>query len=587
MPQVPYNPVPSERPSGQGIPARHIDAPIGAFGGGVAEATQGLGGQIEKSNDQLWNTAFDLQKLKLDSEAKEADAQYVITAGKLHADYGALSGKEAVDAYPKYMADLKEAREKIRDGLSSDYARKLYDGPSLSTFGRTIFNGAGHAATENKKYALGASQARIAAAGEQAFEQPGDDIAFTKATRMVEAETRDKAALNGWSPEQTDLAAKANVSTLLSKRITGLSRTAPFEAAKMLEENREKMLETDFLKVDNAVRGQSRAVGSVNIANEVFAAGQETEAIYSKDDDGRNTVIFGRPAKTLAQMEDEVRKKAAAIDPKDPLLATHAISALRGQYNQSQYAKRQEQVTNLQTVSEAIQTGGVTNIQQLRADPKVAAAIDALPPKQREGIPNQINRYNAAANKVSNEQSYQRLYGLSNNNVEEFLNTDLTAEQLSQQDMRKLQEVQRKLKDLPNADPRVNRAMSQIRGALGSQLESLGVYRRTDGNKEDYDKLTGALQGALDVWQETHGKPASYKEIAETIGPQLIRKITEPGWLWGTNKVDFFKQTVPEEFIKARKEHATANEQPEPTPEQMQKEFIRMKFMGLYGKKKE
>lgn len=572
MPQVPYDPIPKEKPNDFGIPARHVDAPIGAFGGGVAQAEEGFGKQVSSSGDMLFERAIELQKLKNDAEAKEADAQYMITAGKMHADYGALAGKDAVDAYPKYIQDLKDARGKIRDNLSNDYTRKLYDGASLSTFGRTVFNGAGHAATENKKYALGASQARIAAAGEQAFEQPADDIAFAKATRMVEAETRDKASLNGWSPEQTELAAKANVSTLLAKRITGLARQEPFKAAEMLEANRDKMLESDFLKVDNTVRSQSRAVGSVNIANEVFSAGQETE---------------DKPAKSLAEMETEVKAKAIAQDPKDPILAQHAVAALRGQYNQANFAKKQEQITDNQTVEYAIIQGGVRDIQQLRLDPKVAAAIDALPPSVQRGIPARINNFNGQANKASNEQTYQRLYGLSNNNVEEFLNTDLTGEQLSQQDMRKLQEVQRKMKDQPNADPRVNRAMSQIRGALGSQLESLGVYRRTDGNKEDYDKLTGALQGALDVWQETHGKPASYKEITETIGPQLIRKITEPGWLWGTNKVDFFKQTVPEEFTKARKEFATQNEQPEPSPEQMQKEYIRMKFMGLYGKKKE
>lgn len=571
MPAVPYNPVPQEKPSGQGIPQRHLDVPVVAFGGGVAKATEGLGGQIEKSNDQLWNMAFELQKLKLDSEAKEADAQYVIAAGDMHAKFGALAGKDAVDAYPQYMADLKKARENIRDGLSSDYARKLYDGPSLSTFGRTVFNGAGHAATENKKYAVSASQARIAAAGEQAFEQPADDVAFTKATRMVEAETRDKAPLAGWGPEQTELAVKANVSTLLAKRITGLARQEPFKAAAMLEASREKMLETDFLKVDNVVRSQSRAVGSVNIANEVFAGGQET---------------VNKPAKSLAEMEAEVKAKATAQDPKDPLLATHAVSALRGQYNQSVYAKTREQQTNEQTVAAAIQ-GGVRDVQQLRLDPKIAAAIDALPPKKQNDIPNQINRYNAAVNKVTNQDNYQRLYGLSNNNVEEFLNTDITAEQLSQQDMRKLQEMQRKMKERPNSDPRVTTAVGWMKGSFGTQLESMGIYKRGPDNKDDYDKYTGAVSQALDVWMETHGKAPSYKEFTDTIGPQIIRNVTEPGRFWGTNQVRFFKQTVPDEFTEDQKKIAAENSQPEPSAEQIQKEFIRAKFMGLYGKKKQ
>lgn len=571
MPQVPYNPVPQEKPSNMGIPAVHVDAPLGAFGGGTAAATEGFGKEVDKSGDMLFARALELQKLKNDSEAKEADATYMEKAGLLHAEYGSLAGKAAVDAFPQYIKDLKKARADIRDGLSNDYTRKLYDGPSLSTYGRTVFNGAGHAATENKKYAIGASQARISAAGEQSFEQPEDDLAFQRGINLVKQETRDKAPLSGWGEDQTNLAVQHNVSTLWAKRITGLARQEPFKAAAMLEANRANMTEADFLKVDNVVRSQSRAVGSAQIANQVFAAGQET---------------VDKPAKSLTEMEAEVKQKANEFDPKDPILANHAVSALRGQYNQSIYAKTREQQTNEQTVASGIQSG-VRDIQQLRTDPKVAAAIDALPPKKQNAIPDQINRYNSAVNKVTNQDNYQRLYGLSNNNVEEFLNTDITVEQLSQQDMRKLQEVQRKMKEQPNSDPRVNRAMTQVRGAMGSQLEALGVYRRTDGNKEDYDRLTGAVQGALDVWQETHGKSATYKDVTETIGPQIIRQITEPGWLWGTNKVPFFKQTVPEEFTKARKEFATQNEQPEPTPEQMQKEYIRMKFMGLYGKKKE
>lgn len=571
MPQVPYNPVPQERPSGHGIPARHIDAPIGAFGGGVAAATEQLGGQIEKSNDEIFNRAVAIKQMQNDAEAKEADSQYMIEAGKLHADYGALAGKEAVDAYPKYVEQLKKTREDIRDSLNSDYTRKQFDGSSLSTMGRTIFNGAGHAATENKKYAIGASQARIAAAGEQAFEQPEDDIAFHKATRMVEAETRDKAALNGWSPEQTDLVAKSNVSTLLAKRITGLARQAPFEAAKMLEENRPKMLESDFLKVDNVVRSQSRAVGSAQIAQEVFSAGQET---------------IDKPAKPLAQMEDEARKRAEVVDPKDPILANHAVQVLRGQYNQADFAKKREQVNNEQTVAQGIQ-GGVRTVQELRTDPKIAAAIDALPPKRQNEIPAQINRYNAAANKVTNQDNDQILYGMSNNDVEKFLNTDVTQMQLSQERIRHWQEVQRKLGEKPNQDPRVDRAMNQIRGAFSTQLEALKVYRRGPDNHDDYDKFTGAVSAALDTWRDTNGKPPSYKDVTETIAPQIIRKITEPGKWYGTNQVEFFKQSVPDVFAKTRKQFAIDREQPEPTPEQIEKDFIRYQSIKLFGKKKE
>src|SRR5882757_5244892 len=100
MPTVPYNPIPQEKPSNMGIPAVHVDAPIGAFGGGVAQATEVLGKQVDASGDMLFTRALELQKLKNDSEAKEADASYMEKAGLLHAEYGSLAGKAAVDAFP-------------------------------------------------------------------------------------------------------------------------------------------------------------------------------------------------------------------------------------------------------------------------------------------------------------------------------------------------------------------------------------------------------------------------------------------------------------------------------------------------------
>lgn len=566
---VPYNPVPSVEPVQRGEQRFSVNTPGAAFGENIAQAVEGLGQTMQHSGDELFTRALAMQQLKNESDARDADAQYMVTAGEKHAKFSALEGKDAVDAYPAYAKDLQDTRKQFRDNLKTDQARKMFDSQSLSTMGRSIFNGAGHAATQNKIYAIGSNKAQVEAYSEAALANPKDDVAFQDYANQTRDRVAEEAELRGWSNEQADQATDDAVSKLWSKRIMGLSRSEPNAAARMMEANKDSLTGSDYFKVENAVRGQSRAVGSVNIANGVYAAGQPTD---------------DKPGKTLAEMETEVKAKAAEIDPDDPILAQHAITALRGQWNQSKYAVGQEKITNIQTISAGIQSG-VQNIQELRTDPKVAAAIDALPAKDQLAIPGQINRYNDAKNKVTNQDNYQRLYGMSNNDVEQFLNTDVTKEQLSQQDMRKLQEQQRKLKEMPNADPRVNRAVGQIRTAMGTQLEALGIYKRTDGNKDDYDKFTGAVQGALDVWQETHGKPATYKDITDTIGPQVIRQTTEPGRFWGTNKVPYFKQSVPEAFTKASKDFATSQGQVEPTEEQIQKDFTRTQFMRLYEKK--
>lgn len=571
MPQVPYSPIPTEQPSGQGAPTINIPANPDAFGVNIGQALEGLGKTVEGAGNELFGRAVALQQLSNETEAKQADANYMIKAGELHANYGALQGKDAVDAYPDYAKSLEKLRTDIRGGLSNDMTRKMYDGSSLSTMSRSIFNGAGHAATQNKQWAIGTAKAQIDLDAKTVEDNPADEKLFQDKLARVQEGARQLSGLQGLgqdSPQEQDLTLKAT-SKLWSQRIVGLSRTDPFTAAKMLDENKTELTTDDYAKVDNTVRAQGRAVGSANIANEVYANGK-----------GSDTT----PAKSLKDMEDEARTKAQKIDPKDPLLANHAVAALHGVYNQDKYAQKQEDWTNSQVVDGAIQSG-VKDMQELRANPKIAAAIDALPKDKQLAIPGAINRYNAARDKITNENNYVTLNGLSNNDVEGFLNTDLTKEQLSQGDMRKLMTKQQTLKEKAGSDPRVNRAITQIRGAMGSQLEALGIFKRTESNKEDYDHFTGALQSALDVWQDANKKPATYDDVVNKIAPEVLKQRTVPGYLWNS-KEPMFKQEVPSDFSKSLKVDVVAKGGVEPTDEQIYKAYLRTQFNTLYGKKK-
>lgn len=563
MPQVPYTPYPTANPSAQGPARVNISTPLDAFGGNIAQAVEGLGKVTEHAGNELFARAVALQQLNNETEAKDADAKYMIAAGELHANYSALQGKDAVDAYPKYAKDLEEARIKLRGSLSNPAAQKMYDGSSLSTMGRSIFNGAGHAATANKQYVIGTATSAIDLDAKTVEDNPQDERLYQEKRARIQENARVLAGAKGFppgSPMEEDLALKAT-SKLRSQQIIGLSRVAPFEAAARLDQFKTELTQDDYLRTDNTVRAQGRAVGSVGIANEIYD-----------------------PEKPLKALEDEARERAKKVNPDDPLLAQHAVAAVQGKYNQDRAARRQEEATNLQTVDGAIGQG-VKDIQQLRADPKVATAIDALPKDKQLAIPGKINRYNAARDKISNEDNYQRLYGIMNNDVEAFLNTDITQEKLSQPDIRKFQVLQHKLKDNPNQDPRVDRAKGILKGAMGAQLEALGIYRRTEANKDDYDHYTGALSVALDSWMDEHKKPPTAKDLIDTIGPQVIQQRAEPGWLWGTNQKPFFTQSVPDKFSTQLKADMASKELPEPTEQQVYRAWLQLQY-GKYGKSK-
>lgn len=271
MPQIPYSPVPDNTLQGTPTPQMHPVAPEEAFGLGIANSLKGASRSMEKAGDEIWQRAVALQTMQNDANAKEADTKYMMAAGQLHADYNSLEGKAAVDAYPKYVEDLEGIRRTIRNELPNAATQKLYDGSSRGTMARTVFNGAGHAATENKKWASGASAARIGAVKDAALQSPLDDASFKAGLATVEEEVLSQANLHGWSQEQYLNESRKQVSDMWSMRIAGLVKTNPIAAKKMFDEATERgdIRGEQIGKVNNLVQGGLWNQGSRNISSQV------------------------------------------------------------------------------------------------------------------------------------------------------------------------------------------------------------------------------------------------------------------------------------------------------------------------------
>jgi hypothetical protein len=271
MPQVPFSGVPEVAPGGVPLGRYHAEVSEATFGGNVGAALGSLGGQLKATGNELFERGIAMQTLKNQSEAQEADANYTEKAGLLHANYNTLQGKQAVDAYPQYIKDLKETRQSIRDGLSNEMSQKLFESASNGTMGRSIFNGAGHAAGQNKAYAVGASTARVASIGNQTLSFPQDDRSFLKGMETTEAEVRSQSSLLGLSPEATEEAVSTQKSKLWGERVKGMAKQDPMKAGKWLEDGIKAgdIRGEDIGKLTNLVDQQRRTVGSRMISNQV------------------------------------------------------------------------------------------------------------------------------------------------------------------------------------------------------------------------------------------------------------------------------------------------------------------------------
>lgn len=574
MPAVPFTGVQSVAPQLDPTPRFSVDATPAAFGVNVAQAVEGLGKTASGVGDEIFTRGLAMQDLANHSEAQTADAQYMETAGKIHADYSALQGKDLVDGYPKYIQDLKDARKAVSDGMSNGMSQKMFDAASLGTLGRTIFNGAGVAAAGNKQYAISANEAQIKQQTDIAAtsNNPTD---VTAARQRIKGLAQEHSALKGQDPVTAKEYEKTINSSLDFNVIQQMARTNPIAAGEELEKRRDSMTAVDYDKARTVVDNTNRSVGSVNIAQTIIAN-------HIGDD--------GKPDASFEVMENEATAMAKAQAPGDALMVKHTSDALKGLYNQKIYADKQFKWENSQTIDAAIQNG-VTDVQQLRADPQAATAMDNLPKSEQLKIPARINAYNAARDRVANQASLTRLMGLRNNDVESFLNTDPTdpALKLSQPQQREVMGWQQQDKKKQNEDPRVNRALTWLRDARGGELAALGVYHRDAKNPEDYDHMTGTLQSALDLWQQAHGKPAEYKDVVDTIGPQIIKSRAVPGAWYGTNQEPFFKPDVNSDEYKAFTTKVTKDVidagGTTPSDAEIDRAYNRMQLMKLYPTK--
>lgn len=582
MAQVPYSPVPNAVPSGAGLPTVSPNIPAAAFGGDIATAISGMGKEITGAGNEVYERAIWLQNLNNQAEAKKADADYILAAGKLHADYQTLEGKAAIDAYPSYTKNLRATRDSIKGSLSNGASQRLFDSESIGTLSRTVLNGASHLAGQQKAYVVSAAEADVTARRERTAANPNDEAGFNTDLAKSNDTIERIGRLRGKPPEAITNDKLTNTSAMWATKIEGVAKEAPLQAPKLLEDNRSKLTEKDFKRVENVVNNQRDAVGSANIAQDILKS--------HMDDEGNLTA-------PMAEIQAKARTLAAQFSPDDPQFITKTVRALDAEYNQRKYAMKQERFDNIQAVTDAFVTHGVSNMQQLLADPKASAAYYALPPSEQAKVPAKIDNYIRSRDRQANERTMTELMGMKNNDVEGFLNANPEDPEykLSQSQIREVMTQQQKVKKQTAQDPRVDRAMGWMRGGFGAQMEAMGVFRRTTSNKTEYDHLTGAVQQALDIWQEDHKKPPTNKEFSEQIAPQILKIQKEPGafgiygyGVFGSDRTIYRHDTGSKDyktFVSTQKADIVAKGGSEPSEEELYKAYTRLQLLKLYPAK--
>jgi len=579
MPQVPYNPVPSQTLQDIPTPELRPSIPHAAFGGDVAAATQGLGKAIAGVGDEVFAVALKMQDTANRAEVDKADTEFMKAAGLLHADFQSKKGLNAKDALPQYQKDLEDARENIRKSIKSDAAKKMYDSGTLSTLGRTLFQGAGHAGNEVATARRATVDERISttvATGGNSADPRQVEAARQKAIELTRERNRDLGRPGSDDPTETIINSSIN-----ANHISFLAKNGNLEEAekKFAALDKDKMTKVDLDRVAQVLQTQRHSQGSAAIVDNLLKAHTDT--------DGNLNISV---AELHKKAQDMARKNA----PNDETYPTVVTRTLDGQLNQQRYARKSEIQDSTQIIQQRLQSG-VKNMDELLADPKVRAAYEKLPPSEQNKMPLRIHGYIIARDRENNEQMMTQLNGMKNNDVENFLNFNPNdpEHKLSQANIRQVQNWQEQRKKATAQDPRVDRAMGWLRQSRGAQMEELGVYRRTERSKDDYDLLTGQVQNAYDLWIENKGKPPTQKEFNEQIAPELFKGRIEPGFFgmtFGGNKMPAFKPNTSSKEYKSFSETWKADYETkmgvEPSDAEINKAFNKTQLLKLYPPKK-
>lgn len=526
MPVVPYNPVPQQALSSQGLADIRPNVPAEAFGGDIATAISGFGKSVSGAGDAIFERALWLQNLNNEAEARKTTADYTVAVGKLTADYNAKEGSDAVKAYPEYAKAIRVLRDQYGGTLSTPMSQRIYDSQSQGVMAHGIMNSATHAVGQQKAFTIKSFDAANTADLERLSLDPENKTLADQIDYAMEARARKLGDLHGAPPQDTENNIRVAKSSALVTRIQALMQDNPPAARQMFKDNEEAIDHTLRGKVDNATE---------TLLTQHYATKGATDYIASHTDDEGNLTV---PIKT---MDADLRKLATNLAPDNDKLPEALVNQAHGLNNKNQYAHKDEVRRANETIYDSM-LNGATSLPALMKDGSGAAAWQILPPSEQAKWSKRFDQYNVAEGKKYNEEVMKQMQGMkeNSNTVTDFLEIDPTSKDLnlSRSNIDTVLRWQKEAKKDIGKSGKVNSYLNLLEGNYAVQLGELKLMDRGKANAAQYDQFSGSVIAAVDAWKEQKGSKTYptdqqfLKEIAPQLMQQTIRKTGMFDTMW-------------------------------------------------------
>lgn len=280
---------------------------------------------------------------------------------------------------------------------------------------------------------------------------------------------------------------------------------------------------------------------------------------------------------------------ARGLAPDDSLMEDYARQRVETDYAQQHRIKLQDDFNNRQVIEAGLMGGKdgklPSNLDELKASvPGADVAWSHLDPGvQRRYL--KVLATNAKGDVAwTNDglQRYQYLKGMAQSDPAEFLTHSVIDEtKLPFSARRELINLQGRLRANSESDPRVTKALQ----TLAPDLNAAGISK---ADKDRFYQFTGALQDALQSWQEENKKQPKAEDV-QAIGRRLLAEqavgmFSREYDPTGYGSKSMFEITVPSD------EAAKIKAKPEwqqlgiiPTDQQVQRIYTQKLYRKLYG----
>lgn len=271
MAQVPnYNPVPQATPQSGALPNISVNSPVEAFGGGSAQAMQGLGQTLDKVGNELFARAQALQQLKNDDEVDVKFSQYIQQSGELDNKFRLLSGNQPQEKLEEHVKALTELRETTSSGLSNPMAKRRFDTETRRRYSYDVINASNYAATQFKQYSKGTAASLRDVAIDQLVKDPYNDGLWNQVVKTVEETSAKESGLEGDGQVIADRKLQAALGRAVNVRAGAMSKSDPDKAQKFFDSVKDKLRAEDVFGIQETINDRGVKTNAALISNRLM-----------------------------------------------------------------------------------------------------------------------------------------------------------------------------------------------------------------------------------------------------------------------------------------------------------------------------